>query len=59
MEVQLGDCGNTVRDDSSYAKDSDMIGAPIWRSPEAILQIGWGTATDIWSFGAMVCQISN
>jgi hypothetical protein len=32
-----------------------LIGAPIRRSPEAQLQIGWDTSTDIWSFGAMVC----
>ena len=53
-DVQLGDCGNTVPDNSPWARDCDVIGAPIWRSPEAMLQIGWGTPTDIWSFGAMV-----
>lgn len=54
-DVQLADCGSTVPADSAYAKDSDLIGAPIWRSPEAQLQIGWGTPTDIWSFGTLVC----
>lgn len=54
-DVQLADCGNTVPADSAYAKDGDLIGAPIWRSPEAQLRIGWGTQTDIWSFGALVC----
>jgi hypothetical protein len=57
-DIQLGDCGNTVPDDSPWARDCDMIGAPIWRSPEAMLQIGWGTPTDIWSFGALVSNIS-
>lgn len=56
-DIQLGDCGNTVPDDSPWARDCDMIGAPIWRSPEAMLQIGWGTPTDIWSFGAVVSKI--
>lgn len=54
-DVQLADFGSTVPADSAYAKDSDLIGAPIWRSPEAQLRIGWGTPTDIWSFGALVC----
>lgn len=31
-----------------------LIGAAIFRSPEAIFQRGIGPATDIWSFGAMV-----
>lgn len=53
-DVQLADMGSTVPATSAYAKDGDMIGAPIWRSPEAHLQIGWGTPTDIWSFGALV-----
>jgi serine/threonine protein kinase len=53
-EIQLADLGNTVRADSQWAKDCDMIGAPVWRSPEAQLQIGWGTPTDIWSLGTAV-----
>ncbi|OJD14129.1 hypothetical protein AJ78_05504 [Emergomyces pasteurianus Ep9510] len=40
-DVQLADLGSTVPAGSAYAKDGDMIGAPIWRSPEAHLQIGW------------------
>lgn len=38
--------------DSTYARDGDSIGTPMFRSPEAHLQMSWGTATDIWSFGA-------
>ncbi|KAE8330980.1 kinase-like domain-containing protein [Aspergillus sergii] len=56
-DVQLADCGNTVPADSAYAKDGDLIGAPIWRSPEAQLRIGWGTQTDIWSFGALLITL--
>jgi serine/threonine protein kinase len=39
--------------DSPYAQNGDPIGTPIFRSPEAHLQMSWSTATDIWSFGAM------
>ncbi|KAG5295561.1 serine/threonine protein kinase [Histoplasma capsulatum G186AR] len=56
-DVQLADMGATLPADSSYAKDGVMIGAPIWRSPEAHLQIGWSTATDIWSFGALILAL--
>lgn len=53
-DVQLADFGSTVHKDSGYARDGDSIGTPIFRSPEAHLQMRWGTSTDIWSFGAMV-----
>ncbi|OOF90709.1 hypothetical protein ASPCADRAFT_400674 [Aspergillus carbonarius ITEM 5010] len=56
-DVQLADCGNTVPATSGHAKDGDLIGAPIWRSPEAQLGIGWSTSTDIWSFGAMLITL--
>ncbi|KAJ9298774.1 hypothetical protein DTO217A2_8361 [Paecilomyces variotii] len=47
----------TVHWDSPYAKDCDLIGAPIWRSPEAQLRIRWDTSTDIWSFGALLITL--
>lgn len=53
-EVQLADFGSTVQVGSTYAQRGDPIGTPIFRSPEAHLQIKWGTSTDIWSFGALV-----
>ncbi|EAW13304.1 putative serine/threonine protein kinase [Aspergillus clavatus NRRL 1] len=49
-EVQLADFGSTVHMESLYAQHGDPIGTPIFRSPEAHLQMTWGTATDIWSF---------
>lgn len=52
-DVQLADFGSTVRADSSYAQQGDPIGTPIFRSPEAHIQMKWSTATDIWSFGTM------
>ncbi|EGC45657.1 serine/threonine protein kinase [Histoplasma capsulatum var. duboisii H88] len=52
-DIQLADFGSTVREDSAHARDGDPIGTPIFRSPEAHLQMKWDTATDIWSFGAM------
>ncbi|KAF2713190.1 kinase-like protein [Pleomassaria siparia CBS 279.74] len=52
-DVKLGDCGSTVHRDSGHAKDGHLIGAPIFRSPEAQLRLPWDTATDIWSIGAM------
>jgi serine/threonine protein kinase len=58
-DIQVADCGSTVSSDSAYAKDGDLIGAPIWRSPEAQLRIGWGTPTDIWSFGTLVCSFQS
>ncbi|OBT48961.1 hypothetical protein VE00_00642 [Pseudogymnoascus sp. WSF 3629] len=56
-DVQLADFGSTVHMDSTYARDGDSIGTPMFRSPEAHLQMSWGTATDIWSFGAMLISL--
>lgn len=59
-EVGLGDCGDAFYVDlnadlKDMAKeDGYVIGAAVFRSPEAMLNLKWGTATDIWSFGATV-----
>lgn len=55
-DVELGDCGSATHINHKFAKDAAPIGAPIWRSPEAMLQLpsGWNTSTDIWSFGLCV-----
>lgn len=54
--VELGDCGDTyqVTPNADPKEDGHIIGAAIFRSPEAMLNLRWGTATDIWSFGATV-----
>ncbi|KAL4934760.1 hypothetical protein BDV06DRAFT_208308 [Aspergillus oleicola] len=56
-EVQLADFGSTVHVDSVHAQRGDPIGTPIFRSPEAHLEMKWGTATDIWSFGATLLSL--
>lgn len=53
-EIQLGDFGGVVHQDSDFAKDGHLIGTGISRSPEATLQMHWTTATDVWSFGNAV-----
>ena len=52
--VQLGDLGGTIPADSKHAKGGVPVGAPMWSSPEVIMETPWNTATDIWSFGTMV-----
>lgn len=52
--IQLGDFGGVVPQDSDFARDGHLIGAGISRSPEAMLQMHWGTPTDVWSFGNAV-----
>lgn len=53
-DVQLGDLGGTYPADSKYAKEGTPVGAPMWSSPEVIMETSWNTATDIWSFGTVV-----
>ncbi|KAK0114166.1 hypothetical protein ONS95_013667 [Cadophora gregata] len=56
-DVQLGDLGVTYREDSKYAKAGTPVGAPMWSSPEIIMETPWNTATDIWSFGSVVISL--
>lgn len=56
-DVRLGDLGGCCPTDSDLAKSGTLVGAPIWSSPEVILEMPWNTATDIWSFGAVVRTI--
>ncbi|KAK0655469.1 kinase-like domain-containing protein [Cercophora newfieldiana] len=56
-DIQLGDCGGVVSQDSSFAKEGHVIGAAFTRSPEATFQLPWSTATDIWSFGTAMLSL--
>ncbi|KAG8164264.1 hypothetical protein KVR01_006182 [Diaporthe batatas] len=56
-DVQLGDFGGSYHQDSEWAKSATPIGAPMWSSPEVLLEIPWNTATDIWSFGTLVISL--
>lgn len=55
-DVALGDFGDTFQVDPSASpyEEGHIIGAGIFRSPEAMLNLRWGPPTDIWSFGATV-----
>ncbi|KAF2663521.1 serine/threonine protein kinase [Microthyrium microscopicum] len=55
--VQLGDLGGSYPMDSKWAKEGTPVGAPMWSSPEIIMERPWNTATDIWSFGAMLISL--
>ena len=56
-EVQLGDCGDACMIDANADPlEGHVIGAAIFRSPEAMLNLRWKAPTDIWSFGATVSQ---
>jgi len=56
--VELSDFGNVCRvDPKDHVKIGGfghITGAAIFRSPEAMLNLRWGTPTDIWSFGTTV-----
>ncbi|KAF2243952.1 kinase-like protein [Trematosphaeria pertusa] len=58
-EVELGDCADAycVDPNADPFDEGHVIGAAIFRSPEANLQLRWGTATDIWSFGATLISL--
>ena len=49
--MQLADCGGVVSVDSEFANDGVITGTGLFRAPEVHLEIPWGPAADIWSFG--------
>ena len=49
-DIKLADCGDSTHVDSVV--EEHIIGATIFRSPEAMLNLIWGPPTDIWSLGA-------
>lgn len=55
-EVQLGDCGDAhgLKPNADPLEEGHVIGAAIFRSPEAMLNLRWGPPTDIWSLGTTV-----
>lgn len=55
-EVQLGDGGDACRfsPEANPLEEGHVIGAAIFRSPEAMLNLRWGPPTDIWSLGTTV-----
>ncbi|KAE9378289.1 alpha/beta-hydrolase [Stipitochalara longipes BDJ] len=59
--VQLADFGDVTQiDPKDYLKvgmDGPHMGAAIFRSPEAMIQLRWGQSTDIWSFGTTLISL--
>ncbi|MCJ1411407.1 hypothetical protein MMC19_005496 [Ptychographa xylographoides] len=54
-DVKLADCGDCTHVDSVV--EEHIIGATIFRSPEAMLNLIWGPPTDIWSLGATLISL--
>lgn len=59
MEAKLADCGDAcnVGFETDPRGTAHVIGAAIFRSPEALLGLKWSTPTDIWSFGATLISL--
>jgi casein kinase II subunit alpha len=61
-EAELGDCGDAClvnpRDHLKLGETGHLIGAHMFRSPEAMLSLRWGSPTDIWSFGTTVGDLT-
>ncbi|KAI1681483.1 Serine/threonine protein kinase [Pyrenophora tritici-repentis] len=56
-DVQLGDLGRCYPANSEWATSGTVVGAPMWTSPEILMELPWNTAADIWSFGAMLVSL--
>ncbi|KAL2048848.1 hypothetical protein ABVK25_010906 [Lepraria finkii] len=58
-DVQLGDCGDAYRFNpkADPLEEGHVIGAAIFRSPEAMLNLRWGPPTDIWSLGTTLISL--
>lgn len=51
---KLSDLGDSVPEDIATNNGQHIIGAPIYRAPEVMLNVKWTSAVDIWSPGATV-----
>ncbi|KAH7348527.1 kinase-like domain-containing protein [Rhexocercosporidium sp. MPI-PUGE-AT-0058] len=60
-EIELRDCGDAClvnpKNHLKLGENGPMIRAHMFRSPEAMLNLRWGTATDIWSFGTTISDL--
>ncbi|KAL8945391.1 MAG: hypothetical protein Q9211_000100 [Gyalolechia sp. 1 TL-2023] len=57
-EIKLGDLGDSVAEDDPTNTGQHIIGAPIYRAPEVMLNVRWTTAVDMWSLGAtLICYL--
>ncbi|KAF2152715.1 putative serine/threonine protein kinase [Myriangium duriaei CBS 260.36] len=56
-DVELADLGGTVRTDSEYASRGTLTGTSVFRAPEVHLELPWGVAADIWSFGVTLINL--
>jgi casein kinase II subunit alpha len=50
--IQLGDFRDSVPCEIATNNGDHIIGAPIYRAPEVMLNVRWTVAVDIWSLGA-------
>ncbi|RMY29709.1 hypothetical protein D0866_08516 [Hortaea werneckii] len=59
VDAKLADCGDAYEADlvTNPRDGAHVIGAGIFRSPEALLGLRWSTSTDIWSFGATLMSL--
>jgi casein kinase II subunit alpha len=60
-DITLADCGDSCfvqpKDHLKYGESGHIIGAHMFRSPEAMMSLRWGSPTDIWSFGTTVSDL--
>ncbi|RMD39624.1 hypothetical protein DV735_g5502, partial [Chaetothyriales sp. CBS 134920] len=56
-DVQVADCGGVVSADSEFAREGYLTGTSVFRAPEVHLELPWGTASDIWSFGVTLIHL--
>ncbi|MCJ1426505.1 hypothetical protein MMC29_004408 [Sticta canariensis] len=54
-DIKLADCGDSSHVDTVI--ENHVIGATMFRSPEAMLNLVWGPPTDIWSLGATLISL--
>ncbi|KAI1592033.1 SPS1 Serine threonine protein kinase [Pyrenophora tritici-repentis] len=57
QDIKLGDFGDTYPIDAYGPSSGAFVGIPEWASPEMMFELPWTTATDIWSFGALLISL--
>ena len=58
-EIKLADFGVSEQLEGELNQADDLIGSPLWMSPEVILKEPYSNVTDIWSLGITVIEMAD
>lgn len=59
LEIKLADFGVSQKIETEVNRAQDLIGSPLWMSPEVIQKRDFTNTTDVWSLGITVIEMAD